>query len=164
MHRTVTFKGNPLHLVGPELKVGDKAPDFKLLKNDLSEAKLSDYAGKTLLISVVPSLDTPVCDLQTRRFNTEAGKLKDTVVLTVSLDLPFAQARWCGAADAKNLVTLSDHRSAQFGEHYGVLIQELRLLTRAIFVVDTKGVIKYVEVVPEMTNHPNYEAALAVAK
>lgn len=158
----VTFQGNPLTLVGPELAVGSAAPDATLLTNDLSATSIADVRGKVCVISVVPSLDTPVCDLQTRRFNEEAAKLgDDVVVLTVSMDLPFAQARWCGAAGVDQVVTLSDHRDASFGAAFGVLIKELRLLTRAIFVLDAAGVIQYVEVVPEMTSHPDYDAALA---
>ncbi len=157
-----TFKGNPLTLIGPELKKGDKAPNFQLLANDLSAVSLENFKGKTKLVSVVPSLDTPVCDLQTKRFNEEASKLpSDTVVLTVSADLPFAQARWCGAAHADKVKTLSDHREASFGKAYGVLIKELRLLSRSIFVIGPDDKIQYVEYVKEITQHPNYEKALA---
>lgn len=158
----VTFQGQPLTLLGPELSVGDAAPDAALLANDLSDVSVSDCRGKVCLISVVPSLDTGVCDAQTRRFNEVAAGLGDNVViLTISMDLPFAQARWCGAAGVDEVVTLSDHRLASFGEAYGVLIEELRLLTRAIFVVDREGVIRHVEIVPEIASHPNYDAALA---
>jgi len=158
----VTFQGQPLTLLGPELSAGDAAPDATLLGNDLSDVSLSGFRGKVCLISVVPSLDTGVCDAQTRRFNEAAAGLgENVVILTVSMDLPFAQARWCGAAGVDQVVTLSDHRTGAFGEAYGVLIKELRLLTRAIFVVDTEGVIRHVEIVGEVTNHPNYEAALA---
>ncbi len=160
----IAFQGNPLTLAGPKLKAGDPAPDFVLLRNDLSEARLADFRGKTVLLSVVPSLDTPVCDLQTRRFNEEAGKLKNTVVLTVSMDLPFAQQRWCGAAGVKNVLTLSDHREAKFGLAYGVLIQELRLLARAIFVIVPDGKIKYMQLVPEISTLPDFDAALAAAR
>jgi len=157
----VTFKGNPLTLVGPELKAGGKAPDFQLLGNDLSAVTLETFKGRTKLISVVPSLDTPVCDAQTKRFNEEASKLpSNVVVLTVSMDLPFAQARWCGAAKADKVKTLSDHRDAAFGKAYGVLIKELRLLARSIFVIEPDDRIKYVEYVKEITQHPNYEKAL----
>lgn len=157
----ITFKGNPLTLIGPELKAGDKAPDFKLLTNGLGEVSLKDTRGKTRIISVVPSLDTPVCDMQTKRFNEEASKFPaDVVVLTVSCDLPFAQARWCGAAGASKVQTLSDHRDANFGQAYGVLIKELRLLSRAIFIVGADDKIKYAEYVKEITNHPNYDKAL----
>jgi len=161
----VTFKGNPLTLVGPELKPGEPAPDFSLLANDLSEVKLANFKGKTLLMSVVPSLDTPVCNAQTKRFNEEAGKFPQNIVaLTVSADLPFAQARWCGAEKCEKIQCVSDHRETAFGKAYGVLIKELRLLTRAIFVVDPSGKISYVEYVPEMTNTPNYEKALDALK
>ncbi len=157
-----TFKGNPLTLIGPELKVGDKAPNFQILGNDLSAASLENFKGKTKLISVVPSLDTPVCDAQTKRFNDEAAKLPtDVAVLTVSMDLPFAQARWCGMAHADKLKTFSDHRDASFGKAYGVLIKELRLLARSIFIVGPDDQIQYVEYVKEVTQHPNYEKALA---
>ena len=156
-----TFKGNPLTLVGPELKAGDKAPNFQVLGGDLSTVTLDNSKGKTRLISVVPSLDTPVCDMQTKRFNEEASKLpSDVVVLTVSVDLPFAQARWCGAAHADKIKTLSDHRDTSFGKAYGVLIKELRLLSRSIFVIGADDKIKYVEYVKEITQHPNYEKAL----
>lgn len=160
-----TFKGNPLTLIGPELKVGDPAPDFRLNKSLLEEVSLRDFAGKIKLISVVPSLDTGVCDAQTRRFNEEAGKLGDqVVVLTVSVDLPFAQARWCGAAGVDKVVTLSDYKTNSFGEAYGVLIKEFRLDMRAVFVVDANDTIRYVQIVPEMTEHPDYDAALAAVK
>lgn len=160
-----TLKGNPLTLLGPELKVGDQAPDFKLNKDLLTEVTLSDYAGKVKLISVVPSLDTGVCDAQTRRFNDEAANLgDDVVILTVSVDLPFAQARWCGAAGVDRVETLSDYKTNAFGEAYGVLIKELRLDFRAIFVVDANDTIQYVEYLEEMTEHPDYDAALAAVK
>lgn len=161
----VTIHGNPLTLVGPELKAGDKAPAFTLLDNDLNPVSLSDYAGKALIISSVPSLDTPVCDMETRRFNKEAAGLGDGVtVLTVSTDLPFAQKRWCGAAGADNVVTLSDHREASFGEAWGVLLKELRLLARCVFVVDKQGVIRLVHLVNEVTNEPDYDAVLKVVR
>ena len=161
----VTFKGASLTLIGPELHAGDRAPDFKLLGNDLSEVSLSSFAGKVLVISCVPSLDTPVCDAQTRRFNQEAAGLgPDVLVLTVSMDLPFAQKRWCGAAGVDNVVTLSDHREAAFGRAYGALIRELRLLARAIFLVDRRGVIRYVQLVSEITQEPDYDAALVAVK
>ncbi|WP_019911818.1 thiol peroxidase [Paenibacillus sp. HW567] len=160
-----TFKSSPITLVGPELKAGDSAPDFVVSKNLLEDASLSDYAGKIKLISVVPSLDTGVCDAQTRRFNTEAAELGDEVViLTISMDLPFAQARWCGAAGIDRVITLSDHKAAAFGQAYGVLIKEFRLDMRSIFVVDKNNTLAYVEYLPEMTEHPNYEAAIAAVK
>lgn len=161
----ITFKGNGLTLIGEEIKVGDKAPDFKLLANDLSEVTLANSKGKTRILSVVPSLDTPVCDMQTKRFNQEAAKLPgDVVILTVSVDLPFAQTRWCAGAGVKNLQTLSDHRDTNFGKAYGVLIQELRLLSRAIFIVGANDKIQYVQYVKEITEHPDYEKALGALK
>ena len=161
----VTMKGQPLTLLGDGLKVGDKAPNFEVIANDLSQVLLSSLRGKVCIISSVPSLDTGVCDRMTRRFNEEAGGLgRDVAVLTISMDLPFAQKRWCGAAGVKNVQTLSDHREASFGKAYGVLIKELRLLARAVFVVDKQGVIRYTEIVAELTNEPNYEAVLKAAK
>jgi thioredoxin-dependent peroxiredoxin len=160
-----TFKSGPLTLIGPELKVGDKAPNFTVNKNLLTEVTLADYAGKVKLISVVPSLDTGVCDQQTRRFNEEAAKLGDSVtVLTISVDLPFAQARWCGAAGIDKVETLSDYKTKSFGLAYGVVIKEFQLLMRSIFVIDANGTIQYVEYLPEMTEHPNYEAAIEAVK
>jgi thioredoxin-dependent peroxiredoxin len=160
-----TFKGNPITLIGPELKVGDTAPDFRLNKNLLEEATLQDYAGKIKLISVVPSLDTGVCDAQTRRFNQEAAGLgEDVVILTVSADLPFAQARWCGAAGVDRVVTLSDYKDNSFGKAYGVLIKEFALDMRAVFVLDKDNKIQYVEVLKEMTEHPDYEKPVAAVK
>ena len=162
---TVTFLGNKLHLKGQPVNVGDKAPDFKALANDLSERGLAGYAGKVVIISVVPSLDTGVCDMQTRRFNQELAKMSDGVaVLTISCDLPFAQARWCGAAGVKGVETLSDHRDLSFGLAYGLVIDELRLLARSVFVLDKKGVVAYKELVPEMTHEVNFDAALAAAR
>ncbi len=161
----VTFKGNPMTLVGPMLKVGDPAPAFQLTGNDLSTATLDTSAGKTRLISVVPSLDTPVCDQQTRRLNEEAVKLPgDIVVLTVSMDLPFAQKRWCGAAGVAKVQTLSDYKERAFGLAYGVLIKELGLLARSIFIVDPSNTIRYVEYVKEIASHPNYDAAIDALK
>lgn len=161
----VTFKGNPLTAIGPELKAGDKAPDFKVLAGDLSEISLANFKGKTCLISVVPSLDTPVCDMQTKRFNEEASRMpSDIVVLTVSMDLPFAQKRWCGAANASKIQTLSDHREGSFGRAYGVLIKELRLLSRSVFIVGPDQKIRYAEYVKEVTQHPNYDKALEALK
>ena len=160
-----SFLGNPLTVIGPELKPGNKAPDFTVLANDLSPVTLAKTAGKVRLISVVPSLDTPVCDAQTRRFNHEAASLGDNVaILTISMDLPFAQKRWCGAAGIERVETLSDHRDASFGLAYGTLIKELRLESRAIFVVDTSNTLRHVEYVKEISTHPNYEAALAASK
>ena len=160
-----TFKNGPVTLIGNEVKVGDTAPNFKVLANDLSEVTLKDIEGKVVLFSVVPSLDTGVCDQQTRKFNEVAADLGENVVIyTVSMDLPFAQKRWCGAAGIENVVTVSDHRQGSFGEAYGVLIEELRLLTRSIFVIDATGKVAYVEYVPEATNHPDYDAAIAAVK
>ncbi len=161
---TITFKNNPVTLLGNEVKVGDKAPDFTVLANDLSPVTLADSKGSVRLISVVPSLDTGVCDAQTRRFNEAAAGLGNVKILTVSVDLPFAQARWCGANGIENVQTLSDHRDLSFGEAFGVAIQELRLLARAVFVVDSNDTVTYVEYVSEATNHPNYEAALEASK
>ncbi|MCC8194164.1 MAG: thiol peroxidase [Deltaproteobacteria bacterium] len=161
----ITFAGQPFTLLGTPVNKGDKAPDFTVVANDLSPRTLADYKGKVCIISVVPSLDTGVCDLQTKRFNAEAGALGDHVrILTVSCDLPFAQARWCGATGTANLETLSDYKDVSFGMNYGVLIKELRLLTRAIFVVDSAGTVTYTEIVPEVTNAVNFEAALEAAR
>ena len=160
----VKFKGNPITLIGPEIKVGSKAPAFQAIAQDLSPVTLSSFMGKPLLISVTPSLDTPVCDTQAKRFNEEAALLPDVQILNISMDLPFAQKRWCGAAGVTRIKTASDHRDASFGKAYGTLIKDLRLLTRAIFVVDVGGTVRYVEYVPEVTSHPNYDAALAAVK
>jgi thiol peroxidase len=161
----ITMKGSPLTLVGNEVKVGEPAPDFEVIANDMSSVKLSSFKGKVCIICSVPSLDTSVCDMETHRFNEEAGKLgSDVVVLTISMDLPFAQKRWCGAAGVKNVQTLSDHRDASFGKAYGVLIKELRLLARAVFVLDRDGIIRYIQIVDELTNEPDYETALDAAK
>ena len=157
----LTIHGNPLTLVGDEVKVGDPAPEVELLDNDLKPVKLSSYRGKVLVIASVPSLDTPVCDLETRRFNDEAANLgPDIEILTISMDLPFAQKRWCGAAGGKRLRTLSDHREAAFGQAYGVLIKELRLLARAVFIIDREGTVQYEQLVKEVTSEPNYEEVL----
>jgi thiol peroxidase len=160
----ITFKGDPLTLTGDAVQTGQAAPDFIAVGNDLSPVKLSDYSGKIVIISSVPSLDTSVCATQTRTFNERAGKMDDVVVLTVSMDLPFAQKRWCGAEGVENVVTVSDHRDADFGRKYGLLIQELRLLARAVIVVDRDGKIVYTQIVPEMTDEPDYDAALDAAK
>lgn len=160
----ITFKGNPVTLLGNEVKVGDKAPDFSVLANDLSPVTLSDSKGSVRLLVAVPSVDTGVCDAEVRRFNQEAANLDNVKVLTFSVDLPFAQKRWCGANGIENVQTLSDHRSLSFGEAYGLHIQELRLLARAVFVVDSSDTVTYVEYVSEATNHPNYEAAIEAAK
>lgn len=161
----VTFKGKGMTLVGQAVKAGDKAPQFKALDNKLNEVTLKDFTGKVKLISVTPSLDTPVCDAQARKFNIEAAKLPDScVVVNVSMDLPFAISRFCAAAGIEKVKTLSDHRDAFFGIAYGVLVKELRLLARAVFVIDAEDRVKYVEVVPEITNHPDYEKALDEAR
>lgn len=162
-----TLKGNPINVKGKELKAGDKAPDFKLQANDLSDVTLANSAGKTRIIASVPSLDTPVCHAETKRFNDEAAKLSNAVVLVVSTDLPFGQKRWCGAESADKVQALSDHRAASFGESYGVLINGGaldRCLARAIFVVGPDDTIKHVQYVGEVTEHPNYEACLTAAK
>ena len=160
-----TFKGNPVTLLGPELKVGDKAPDFLVVDNSLTPVTLASSAGKTRIISTVPSLDTPVCDTETRRFNQEAAQLSsDVVVLTISLDLPFAQKRWCGAAGIDRVTLLSDYQEHSFGLAYGVLIKELKLLSRSIFVVDASDTITYIQHVPEITTEPDYAAVLEAAK
>jgi thiol peroxidase len=161
----ITMKGNPLTLLGKAPKVGDTAPDFEALDNNLTPVRLSSFKSKTCVISSVPSLDTPVCDLETRRFNQEAGSLGAGVqVLTISMDLPFAQKRWCGAAGVERVMTLSDHRDAAFGKAYGVLIKELRLLARAVFVVDATGILRYVQLVKEVSQEPDYDAVLAAVK
>jgi len=164
--RTCTLKGKPLTLEGPELKAGDKAPDATLKKSLVDTLKISDTQGKTRIFSVVPSLDTPVCAQQTKRFNEEATKLPNVSFYTISCDLPTAQARFCGAEgiDRERLVVLSDHYDNSFGKAYGTLIKELRVECRAAFVVDKTGSIRYAEYVPEVANHPNYDAVLAAAK
>ena len=161
----ITFKGGPLTLEGDAVNVGDKAPDATLAANDLSEKKLSDYCGKVCIVSVVPSLDTPVCDAQTRRFNEAAGQLGDEmVVLTVSMDLPFAQKRWCGGAGIDHVETLSDYKNHDFASAYGLYIKELGLLARCVMVLDRQGTIKYIDLVREVASEPDYDAALEAAK
>jgi thioredoxin-dependent peroxiredoxin len=159
-----TFKGNPLTLVGPELKPGDPAPDFETVDNTMQPVNLAKTAGKVRIFSVVPSLDTPVCDMQTKRFNEEATKLPNIDIYTVSVDLPFAQKRWCDAFAVDKVKMLSDHRSGSFGMAYGTLIKEWRMESRAIFVVDQNGMIRHAEYVADVANHPNYDAALNAAK
>jgi thioredoxin-dependent peroxiredoxin len=159
-----TLKGNPFTLIGPELKPGDAAPDFLLVDKGLKPVTLKDTGGKVRIISVVPSLDTPVCDAQTKHFNDAAGKLPGVDILTVSMDLPFGQARWCGAFAVDHVRMLSDHKEASFGANYGTLIKELRIESRAIFVLDSSDKIVYVEYVKEVADFPNYEAALAAAR
>ncbi len=156
-----TLKGEPITLIGEEIRAGQSAPDFKVLTADLKEAGLSEFKGKVKLISSVPSLDTPICDLQIKRFNDEAANIsKDITILFISMDLPFAQKRFCDAYDIKKVKTFSDHRDADFGVKYGVLIKELRLLSRAIFIVNEENKITYVEYVKEVGSHPDYKAAL----
>jgi len=161
----VTFQGNPLTLLGDEIGSGDKAPGFETIGNDMAPVSFSSFRGKVCVISSVPSLDTPVCDLETRKFNEKAaGFGEDTVVLTISMDLPFAQKRWCGAAGVARVKTLSDHRDGAFGLAYGVLIKELRLLSRAVFVVDRDGIVQYVQLVKEITNEPDYDAVWSAVR
>ncbi|MFC1608164.1 thiol peroxidase [Candidatus Latescibacterota bacterium] len=161
----ITFIGDPLTLVGNEVKVGDKAPDFTAMAIDMTEVKLSSYRGKTVILSAVPSLDTPVCDKETLRFNEEAGKLGDDVaMLTISVDLPFAQGRWCTDNEVKNVVTISDYLNHAFGEAYGILIKELKLLARCIFIIDGEGVIRYIQLVREVASEPDYDDVLSALK
>lgn len=161
----ITFKGNPMTLLGPALKVGDKAPDFNVVDTTLTPVSLASSTGKIRVISAVPSLDTPVCDTETRRFNQEAATLPENVnVLTLSLDLPFAQKRWCGSAGIDRVTTLSDYRDRSFGQNYGVLIKELLLLSRCIFVIDASDTIRYIQQVPEVTHEPDYAAVMDAVK
>ncbi len=161
----VAMNGNALTLLGEELKVGDEAPDCELVNGKLELVKLSSFRGKVCIISSLPSLDTSVCDIMTRRFNEEAvGLGEDMVVLAISMDLPFAQDRWCIAAEVKNVYMFSDYRLTSFGQAYGVLIKDLRLLARAVFVVDRQSVIRYIEIVDELTHEPNYEKVLETVK
>jgi thiol peroxidase len=164
---SVTFKGNPVSLTGKEVKVGQQAPDFKVQKNDMSDYTLGSSAGKTRVIASVPSLDTPVCDLETRRFNQEAAALPNVEIVVVSMDLPFAQKRWCGAAGVDKVITVSDHREASFGRNYGVLISGGpldRLTARAVFVIGPDNRVKYVEYVKDIAEQPHYDAVLAALK
>ena len=161
----ITMKGNPLTLIGRLPEVGQSAPDFEVLDNNLTPVKLSSFKGKICIIASVPSLDTPICDIETRRFNTEAANLSaDVVILTISMDLPFAQKRWCGAAGIDKVITLSDHRNAEFGAAFGMIIKELRLLARAVFVVDKNGIVKLVQLVKEVAQEPDYAAVLTAVK
>jgi thiol peroxidase len=159
-----TLRGNPLTLIGPELKPGDDAPDFEVVDNGLQSVTLASTGNNVRIFSVVPSLDTPVCDAQTKRFNEEAAKLEGVDIYTISMDLPFAQKRWCGAFGVDKVKMLSDHRTGSFGSAYGTLIKELRITSRAIFVVDKKNKITHAEYVKEVADHPNYEKALEAAK
>jgi thiol peroxidase len=158
------MRGNPLTLVGPELKPGDAAPDFNLVDGSLKPVTLKDTGNNVRIISVIPSLDTPVCDAQTKRFNEEAAKLNGVDIITVSMDLPFAQKRWCGAFGVDKVKMLSDHKEASFGSNYGTLIKDLRIESRAIFVLDGKNKIRHAEYVKEVADFPNYEAALSAAR
>ncbi|MEJ7423801.1 thiol peroxidase [Staphylococcus warneri] len=155
----ITFKNNPVTLSGQQVNEGDVAPNFTVLDNDLNQKSLDDYANKKKLISVVPSIDTGVCDQQTRKFNEEASQ-EDGVVLTISVDLPFAQKRWCASNGLDNVVTLSDHRDLSFGENFGVVMEEMRLLARSVFVLDQDNKVVYKEIVSEGTNFPDFEKAL----
>jgi thiol peroxidase len=159
-----TLRGNPMTLVGPELKSGDKAPDFQVVDTGLQPVGLPQTGSNVRIFSVVPSLDTPVCDMQTKRFNEEAAKLPNVDIYTISMDLPFAMKRWCGAMGVDKVKMLSDHRAGSFGEHYGTLIKELRIESRAIFVVDKDNVVRHAEYVKEVADHPNYDAALSAAR
>ena len=161
----VTIGGKPTTLLGNEVKVGDSAPDFTAVGNDMNPVRLADFRGKVVVISSVHSLDTPVCNIETRRFNAEAAKLgPDVVILTVSMDLPFAQKRWCGAAGIDKVITVSDHRDASFGTSYGVLLKDLRLLARAVFVVDRQGAVRYIQLVKEVGTEPDYAPVLDAVK
>ena len=159
----VTFQGNPLTLEGVQVKVGDNAPNFTVVNNDLNAVSLNDTKGKRIFLTV-PSLDTPVCDTEVRRFNEEAAKLDNVTIYTVSMDLPFAQARWCGAAGINNVITVSDYKDKEFSKNYGAYINELGLSTRAVFVVDENNKVTYVEYLNEITEEPNYEKALEALK
>ncbi|NLA73983.1 MAG: thiol peroxidase [Deltaproteobacteria bacterium] len=161
----ITMHGNPLTLLGSEVKAGERAPEATLLDNNLTPVKISSFRGKVVVISSVPSIDTPVCDIETRRFNKEAeGLAKDVTILTVSMDLPFAQKRWCGAAGIERVTTLSDHLDASFGTSYGMLIKELRLLARAVFIVDRDGIVRYIQQVRELTEEPDYDEIIKEIK
>jgi thioredoxin-dependent peroxiredoxin len=162
--RTVNLAGNQLPLAGTQVKVGQRAPDFTLTGNDLGEVTLAKTSGAVRVFAAVPSLDTPVCDRETRRFNQDVAGLPGAHVYVVSMDLPFAQKRWCGAAGIDQVTTLSDHRHASFGEAWGVLIPAVRLLARAVFVVDRSDIIRYAEYVPNVGEEPDYGAALAAVK
>ncbi len=161
----ITMKGNPLTLLGDLPAVGQAAPDFEVLDNNLTPVKLSSFKGKICVIASVPSLDTPICDIETRRFNTEAAQFRaDVAILTISMDLPFAQKRWCGAAGIDKVITLSDHRNAEFGTAFGTIIKELRLLARAVFVIDRDGIVRLVQLVKEVAQEPDYAAVLDCIK
>lgn len=161
---TITFKEQPMTVLGNEVQVGDKAPDFKVLANDLSEVTLANSKERVRLISVIPSIDTGVCDAQTRKFNEDVGSIEGVEVLTISVDLPFAQRRWCASSGLDHVQTLSDHKELSFGKAYGLVLEELRLLARAVFVIDASDTVVYAEYVSEATNHPDYEKAIEAAK
>jgi len=164
-NNVTTFQGNPLTLVGDELSIGQAAPDCQMLDDQLNPVKLSSYKDKVCVICSVPSLDTPVCDTEVRRFNTEAAGLSDDIqIIVVSMDLPFAQARWCGAAEVDNLITLSDYRDAEFANAFGLLIKELRLLARAVYILDKSGTVAYAQILDDITKEPDYDAAIDAAK
>lgn len=159
------IEGNPLTLIGPDLKIGDKAPDFTVADNNMAPSSLKDFKEKVIIISAVPSLDTPVCDIETQKFNSEAAKLGDSIkIITISMDLPFAQKRWCGANNVDNVITLSDHKDASFGTSFGVLIKELRLLARSVFVLDEERIIRDMIILDEVTNEPDYNRIIESAK
>lgn len=162
--RSTVLMGRPFSLAGPELKVGDPAPDFDVMDSTLKSVKLADTGYGVRIFSVVPSLDTPVCDAQTKRFEDEAADLAGVNIFTISTDLPFAQKRWCGTFGISRIAMLSDHKDTSFGQHYGTLISDMRIESRAIFVVDRSNTIRYVEYVKEVGSHPNYEAALEAAR
>ncbi len=165
MAQPIQMNGLPVVIHGKTLKIGDKAPDFKLVGNSLELIQKKDFEGKILILSCVPSVDTPVCDVETRRFNVLAGKLSDQVrIVTVSKDLPFAQARWCAAAGIQQVLTASDYRNFGFATDYGVLLEDLGLLTRAVFIIDKEGIIRYIQFVPEISHEPNYDEILAEIK
>jgi thiol peroxidase len=159
-----TLRGNPLTVLGPALQPGEKAPDFKAVDDSLKDVNLAGTGNGIRIFSVVPSLDTPVCDAQTKRFNEEAGKLPNVTMYSFSMDLPFAQKRWCGAYGVDHVKMVSDHRDGSFGQAYGTLIKDLRIMSRAIFVIDKNNVIRHVEYVKEVADHPDYEAALSAAR
>jgi len=162
---TITMNGQPLTLTGNTLLEGDEAPDFEVTDNDMKPKTLSDFSEKVLIISSVPSLDTPVCDIETRRFNKEAVNLgTDIGFLTISMDLPFAQSRWCGAAGIDRVITLSDYKKASFGNAYGVMIEEIGLLARAVFILDQKRIIRHLEIVGDISNEPDYGLIIETAR
>ncbi len=161
----VTFKGQPLTLVGKQVEIGQKAPDFEAVGNDLAPVKLSNFAGKTVVVCSVPSLDTSVCATMTRKFNERAADIgEDIVVLTVSMDLPFAQKRWCGAEGISRVQTVSDHKNSEFGEKYGMLVSELRLLARSVWIIDEGGIVRYKQLVKEISDEPDYDVAMGELK